>query len=482
MKIIHLVAGAGGMYCGSCLQGNTLCGALRQAGHDVLMVPVYTPVRTDEPNVGERRVAMGGLNVFLQQQSSLFRRAPRFVDRLLDHPGLLGRLGGATRPERLGRLTVSMLRGEQGNQRKELDKLVAWLAAEGRPDVIHLSTALLVGAARTLSERLGAPVVATLAGEDSFVERLHEPHRTEAREELRARCAELAGLIAPSAYYAEFMANYLGLPAERITVIRPGLNLEGHAIPGRRTSVGAEAEAAREEEPSTEELPGDEPPDDEPAGDETTGDEPRTGREDVITVEPEPVVPERRAVRVGYFSRICPTKGLHQLIEAFRVLLRDPTLPPVRLVAAGHLGRGDRGYYRQIRRHLARRGLAAWFEYRGELDRPGKIAFLQSIDVLCIPATRPESRGLAVLEGWANGAPAVLPDHGVYSELVAETGGGLLYEPNRPTALAAALERMIRNPALAERYGRQAQETVHREFDARRAAERMIEVYRKCEV
>ncbi|MBN1588706.1 MAG: glycosyltransferase family 1 protein, partial [Pirellulales bacterium] len=147
MKIVHLVAGAGKMYCGSCLAGNTLCRALQQAGHDVVLVPVYTPIRTDEENVSVDRVALGGLNVFLQQQSRLARRMPGFVDRVLDHPALLGRLGGGTRPERLGPLAVSMLRGEEGNQQKEVDKLVDWLDREIHPELIHLSTALLVGAA-----------------------------------------------------------------------------------------------------------------------------------------------------------------------------------------------------------------------------------------------------------------------------------------------------------------------------------------------
>ena len=48
MKIVHLVAGAGEMYCGSCLHANTLAAALRREGHDVLLAPLYMPLRTDE--------------------------------------------------------------------------------------------------------------------------------------------------------------------------------------------------------------------------------------------------------------------------------------------------------------------------------------------------------------------------------------------------------------------------------------------------
>lgn len=497
MKIVHLAAGAGRLFCGSCLQGNTLAAALRAAGHDVVLLPVYTPLRTDEPNVSEPRVAMGGLNVFLQQHSSLARHAPEFVDRWLDRPGLLARLGGSTRPERLGALTVSMLRGEEGRQRKEIDKLAAWLAADVRPDVVHLSTALLVGAARTLAERLDVPVVATLAGEDSFVEQLHEPYRTEAREELHSRCGELAALVAPSAYYAEFMADYLQIPSEEITVIPPGLNLESYLVEERAAADDFRPPKPREggstnclkpdgveplgvrpfEEKLANRSPEETPLDEETMDDLPTEEMSSIEQTDAAMVDVEHVPPEKHPFRIGYFSRIAPAKGLHQLVEAFRLLLRNPSLPPARLVVAGHVSRGDRAYFRQVRRQVARRGLAGWFDYRGELDRDEKIAFLRSLDVLCVPATRPESRGLALLEGLAAGAPAVVPDHGVFSELIAETGGGLVYEPNRPTALAAALERMIRDPDLAQRLGRRAQAVVHQRHDVRTMAERMMTLY-----
>jgi glycosyltransferase involved in cell wall biosynthesis len=202
------------------------------------------------------------------------------------------------------------------------------------------------------------------------------------------------------------------------------------------------------------------------------------GEGDVSAVSAEPEPPADNSVTIGYLSRICPTKGLHQLAEAFTILLKSPNLPPVRLVAAGCLDRGDRAYLKQIRRLLAERGLVGRFRYLGRLDRAAKIAFLRSLDVLSIPSTRPEARGLAVLEGWANGVPTVLPDHGAFSELTAATGGGLLVEPNRPTKLAAALARLIEDPALAERCGRQAQEVIRRDYDIRVTAGRIVELYR----
>ena len=89
MRIVYLSAGAGNMYCGSCLQGNTLVAALRAAGQDCLLAPMYTPIRTDEENVSIDRVAFGGINVYLQQHSAVFRHTPWAIDRLLDRPATL---------------------------------------------------------------------------------------------------------------------------------------------------------------------------------------------------------------------------------------------------------------------------------------------------------------------------------------------------------------------------------------------------------
>ena len=89
MRIAYITAGAAGMYCGSCLHDNTLAAALIELGEDVLLVPTYTPLRTDEPNVSIGRVFFGGINVYLQEKVSLFRHTPWWFDRLLDNPTLL---------------------------------------------------------------------------------------------------------------------------------------------------------------------------------------------------------------------------------------------------------------------------------------------------------------------------------------------------------------------------------------------------------
>ncbi|MBU0616407.1 MAG: glycosyltransferase family 1 protein, partial [Planctomycetes bacterium] len=70
MRVVHLAAGAGGMYCGSCMHDNRLAATLIGQGRDVVLIPLYTPLRTDETDVSERRVYYGGINAYLQQSSA----------------------------------------------------------------------------------------------------------------------------------------------------------------------------------------------------------------------------------------------------------------------------------------------------------------------------------------------------------------------------------------------------------------------------
>ncbi|MBX3412947.1 MAG: glycosyltransferase family 4 protein [Pirellulales bacterium] len=425
MRIVYLAAGAANMFCGSCLHDNTLAAALRLRGADVLLVPTYTPLRTDEENVSEPRVFYGGINVYLQQKSALFRHTPWFLDRWLDSPGLIKWLtsrAASTKPQELGDLTVSMLRGEEGRQRKELDKLIDWLRHQVRPDVIHLSNSMLVGMARELQSQLGVPVACTLSGEDIFLEQLIEPHYTEARQVLRERVRDVAAFVALNRYFADFMADYADIPRERIHVIPHGLKLDGH---GTR--------AAREE----------------------------------------------GAVRtIGYLARICPEKGLHLLVEAFHRLCDDATLPPVRLRVAGYLGEGDRAYLAALQARIAELGLADRFEYVGEVDRRGKIEFLQSLDVMSVPTVYRESKGLSILEALANAVPVVLPAHGTFPELVADTQGGLLHQPLDPGSLAEQLAIYVRDRVRATRDGLAGQAAVRERYNDDVMAARTLEFYR----
>lgn len=425
MRIAYIAAGAGGMYCGSCIHDNALATALQDLGHEVALLPTYTPLRTDEENVSDSHLFYGAINVYLQQKSRFFRRAPRRIDRLLDRRGLLSwvsRLGASTDPSGLGALTLEVLRGESGAQRKELDKLVEWLAASYRPDIVVLTNSLLLGMARRIRVELAVPVVVSVQGEDLFIGKLPERERSRVLAELRRRAADADLFLAPSRYYAEHMGQLLGIATTRLRVVPLGIRLEGH------------------------------------------------GRDEPVAVTDD----GGGAVTLGFLARICRDKGLHRLVDAFLVLA--PQRPRLRLRVAGYLGPRDRPYWDEQRRRLDAAGLGERLEHVGEVDRTGKIRFLHSLDVLCVPTVYREAKGLFALEAMANGVPVVLPDHGSFTELVDETGGGLLYAPESPTDLVATLARLLDDGEQRRTLGRRGQASVHDRRGAGAMAEATAEV------
>jgi glycosyltransferase involved in cell wall biosynthesis len=230
MKILYITAGAAGMYCGSCLRDNALAAELMSRGHDVSLVPIYTPILTDETDVSQERVFFGGISVYLQQHMTLFRKTPWVLDRLWDSTFALkmaSRRSIPVDPRLLGELTVSMLEGEDGHQSKELRKLIHWLRSEPPPDIINLPNSLLIALARPIKEALGRPVCCTLQGEDLFLSGLEDSYRDRSLELIRANVEFVDGFIAVSHYYADFMSAYLGIPEEKIHVVPLGINVEG---------------------------------------------------------------------------------------------------------------------------------------------------------------------------------------------------------------------------------------------------------------
>jgi glycosyltransferase involved in cell wall biosynthesis len=430
MRIAYITAGAAGMICGSCLHDNTLVSALLARGHDALLIPTYTPLVTDEPNVSQKRVFFGGINVYLQQKSALFRHTPWFLDRLLDWPRLLrwvSRFAVKTEAQQLGALQVSMLKGEHGYQRKEIDKLLLWLQEEVKPEIVNLTAVLLSGLAPELKERLKVPLVASLQGDDIFLESLPPQFRTESLALIRENAKHIDGFLATSAYYADFMAGYLGLPRERIHVVHPGLNLKGHAA----ESASAKLAAAQ------------------------------------------------RPLTIGYLARICPEKGFHVLVEAFKLLRQLPGAPACRLRVSGWLGANQRAFFEEQRKKLEQAGLAADFEHVESPDHASKVRFLQSLDVLSVPTVYREPKGLYVLEAWANFVPVVQPRHGSFPELIEATGGGVLVRPEDPADLARALRELLENPEQRAELGRRGFAAVRERFHAAAMAENTLRVYEK---
>jgi len=423
VRILQITAGAGGMYCGSCLRDNALAAELLARGHDVSLLPVYTPTLTDERNVSSGRVFFGGISVYLEQHVPLLRRTPAILDALWDLAPVIRAAAGrgvSVDPRFLGALTVSTLRGEDGFQAKEFRKLMGHLERQPAYDLLVIPTSLLISLAPPLKRTLARPIVCTLQGEDLFLERLGEPYRTESKGLIRRHAAHVDGFVATSESYAAYMASYLGLRRELVHTVPIGITLDGHDASPREKG---------------------------------------------------------RVFTLGYFARVAPEKGLHLLAEAYRILRRERGFDAARLEVGGYLAPEHQPYLEQIQRRLRDAGLHDEFAYHGALDRKAKIAFLRRLDVFSVPSPHVEAKGLYVLEALANGVPCVEPRHGAFPEILQKTGGGVLFTPDDPVELADQILRLATNPQHAARLGQEGAAGVRRHFSSARMAERTLEVY-----
>ncbi len=402
-----------------------------QLGHEVLLQPIYTPLRTDEVSVASETVRYGAVNLYLQQKSQLFGRLPRVVRNWLDSPGLLRRVTAnpnATDARTLGELAVSMLRGESGRQVTELDALVQFLRDDYRPEVIQLTNSMLLGLAHRLRDEIpGVRIVTALQGEDLFLNELQPPYRARVEDELRRRALDSDLFVATSTFYADEMAEFLQVARERVLVTRLGISFDGYR---------PELAVANE---NTEATP----------------------------------------LRIGYLARICPEKGLHQLVEAF-ALVAAKRPGEVRLGVAGYLGARDRAYFEKQQRFVADRGLNHVVDFVGEVDRQGKLAFLHGLDLLSVPTTYREAKGLPVLEAMAAGVPVLQPAHGAFPEILERTGGGWLHAPDDVGALANMIESILDDPRSRAEKARLAHAGVRREFGEDRMALETVAAYQQA--
>ena len=226
------------------MHDNSLASALSQSGWDTLLVPTYTPIRTDETDVAVDQVFFGGINVYLQQKVPLFRHLPKLFDRFLDSPRLIRRVTSRaieTDPKMLGTLVVSMLRGSSGYQRKEVRRLVHWLSHDAR-DYLILSNILIGGFIPDLKRELKVPVVVTLQGDDIFLESLKEPHKSQALELIQKLDEHIDAYLVHSRFYADAMATYLGLSRDKMHITPLGIDARdfldwSSSEPRRRTAT-----------------------------------------------------------------------------------------------------------------------------------------------------------------------------------------------------------------------------------------------------
>lgn len=414
MRIVYITAGAAGTICGNCLQDNALAAALKSRGHDVVLLPAYTPLLTDEQDVSDGRVVFGGINLYLQGKYKFFRSSG-MLDGLLDSPRMLrwaSSFAVDTDPANLGAMTQETFRGEDGAYRREMDKLVEVVRAI-RPEVVHLTNSMLASMAGPIKRELGVPVVCSLQGEADFLAGLSEPYRSACYELLRGHGRQIDQFVAPCNDQIEAMRPILADALGQVETVRPGISMDG----------------VRERQESS---------------------------------------PERFVV--GFLARVSEEKGLHLLADAAQILRNNHPNRKIELRVAGWRNERSAEYLKRV-------ADSCGLEDRGYLTRAEKFEFLAGLDVLSVPTTYRASKGLYVLEALATGVPVVVPGIGAFPELVDATGGGLICDPDNSAALAASLERLMLEPERAASLGEAGRSAVQGQFHVKRMADEALALY-----
>jgi glycosyltransferase involved in cell wall biosynthesis len=396
---------------------------LRRCGHDVIVVPLYLPILLDADGLDNGTgVFFGGVNVFLQQNLGLFRNTPRWLDRILDSSWMLRRAAkreGSTRARDLAPMTYSMLQGRDGRQRKELDRFIEWLESEQKPDLVHISNALLLGVAGEIRTRLKVPIVCSLQDEDTWIDAMDPAWRDRCWDIIAEKARDVDLFVAVSKWYAEKMAQRARIPMERMRVV----------------PLGTEWDAC-----------------------------------DPSPLDANPPV-------LGFLSRIHAALGFTELVDAFIELKKDPRLKDLKLRATGGVTSGDRQFVNHIMEKLRAADVAEDVEIVADFTKEARQDFIRSLSVLSAPAPKGEAFGFFILEAGACGVPVVQPDAGAFREVVEMTGGGIVYDPSDKSALVESLKRVLLDRDLAREFGRTAHAVVRERFTSDAMAANIAAVF-----
>jgi glycosyltransferase involved in cell wall biosynthesis len=180
--------------------------------------------------------------------------------------------------------------------------------------------------------------------------------------------------------------------------------------------------------------------------------------------------PSGEAARLLFLGEIARHKGVFDLTRAFARVAH--ALPELRLIYAG-----TGAAIEQTRDLTAQLGLGERCEFTGWLGAERKRAELAAASLFVLPSYV-EGMPMALLEAMSWGLPVIATAVGGVPEVLTHEVNGLLLAPGDIDALAAAIERLMREPQLRARLGRAARETVAARFSLDCAFERLLGIYR----
>ena len=422
MKIAYLLPGSGGsFYCRDCTRDKFLTQSLKHAGNDILMIPMYLPLTIDDCEA-DSPIFYGAVNIYLEQISPIFKFLPQWAKKLLDSDKILrfaAKQSGSTSASGNEAMTISMLRGEHGKQAHDLDILINWLKEHEKPDVVHLSNALLSGLAAKLKKELGCKVICTLQDEDEWVDDMREPYCTETWKIISENAEHIDSFIAVSDYYANLMHSKLTIPSEKIKVVYNSLG----------------DDLIRKNQHST----------------------------DFHTI--------------GYMSKINSHFGADILFEAFVELKKESQFSKLKLKYTGGYTNDYKKIISEINSKAKLQNIENDIEFFEDLSYEGKRNFLDSISLFCVPSRRKEAFGMHILEAFAAEVPVVMPEIGAYPELIEKSKAGLCYNPEDVSALITTLRNVLTNRKLYTELQHNCHEAIKTAFSTVEQTDKMGEIY-----
>jgi glycosyltransferase involved in cell wall biosynthesis len=302
-------------------------------------------------------------------------------------------------------------------------------AREHRADVIHAHWWVPGGLAGAAASRLvGIPLIVTTHGTD--VEQLRRSRWARPLAQLAFRRA--FAVTAGSTYLRDQLLGLGAVPPARVSVIPMPVNPLFESGP---------LDAARDELPPVD--LGGLPPDDR-----------------------RPSTP----LHILGVSRLTAQKRLDTLIDALGILRSRGIDAHLRIA-----GDGDRRPSLEQQAHAL--GLAPSVEFLGLRPQVELVSLYRECDIFVLPSVD-EGLGLVLAEALLCGAPLVAARSGGIPDIVRDGETGLLFPPGDPAALAAALERLARDPTLARELAARGRVHVLEHFTSARIAESFLSLYR----
>jgi glycosyltransferase involved in cell wall biosynthesis len=419
MKIVSIIPGSGDtFFCGNCFRDNLHAQALRNAGHDVVIMPLYLPL-TDQSFQADTPLFFPATSYYISQKIFKKRKMPKVFENVLNSPTLLrlaSSMSGTTSAKGMEQMTLSMIQGDDKHFAEQTEKLIHWIVNHDRPDIIHLSSSMLIGIAKAIKNRINIPVVCSLQDEEVWLDSLDNRYAQEAWESIGKNSKYIDKFIASSKFYRSVALEKVS-EIKEIDVVYPGVNGQKY-------------------------MP--------------------------VHYPAEPVI--------GFFNRMCYDNGLDILAQSFVQLKNEKSIPNLKLKIGGGYTRENKSFVNRIRRILKPHIQdVSWSEHYSLSEHT---SFYKDISLICAPLRFDEAVGLYVCEAFAAGKPAVVPDTGSFSEIV--ENAGLLYLPNDSEHLTETLRKILLDTALYEQCKQNALRLSQERYNDAVAAEHLLKIYLQC--